>query len=174
VGKRRVAPCPRPPSRLIELARGLRYAQATLKLCPATPDVRPGDLKPFLHGRDKAVVPRGERRQFRSVKDLWCPTPLISPIVFQCLFLRLSHRFLAPVYVRSSLISGHQTTRPACPLWADTVAKRFLASERRTFFPNQASRVRKLGNQSDVVTELPRIWVTGSHPAPLIAGEIFT
>jgi hypothetical protein len=39
-------------------------------------------------------------------------------------------------HVRFTPKSGHQTDIPQCPLSADTVAKRFLSLERRTFFPD--------------------------------------
>ncbi len=57
---------------------------------------------PQWHARDMVcevagnvlrVVPRGGRRQFRSVRHSRCPTSLVRSIEYQCVFSRLSHRF---------------------------------------------------------------------------------
>jgi hypothetical protein len=65
-------------------------------------------------------VPRGGVKNLSDFKSLACPTVAKGPIVFQCLFLRLSHRLLASRHVRFTPESGHQADIPQCPLCANS------------------------------------------------------
>ena len=59
----------------------------------------------------EVMVPRGGLTKFSRRKNLSCPTPRDSPIESQCVFLRLSHRFLVHFKhesnVRFTPKSGH-------------------------------------------------------------------
>jgi hypothetical protein len=77
-----------------------------------------GDCLPTAAARQRRLVPVEGPVQSSTFMHLARPTPRGTPIVFQWVSLRLSHRFSASLQIRFASESRHLLQRPPCPLSA--------------------------------------------------------